>query len=240
MGDPTAMTDGGAPRWIVEFARSSGCPFTIGAAYSLAADFLAARHVVRQGLPDKRARDLAVASMPVPRNESEPLGAEDVAPLLEMADTMVLQAEAAAALYKLANGGCASALPLVTNPEEAGAALTQLLSSSCNAAAHPAACALLALAGSGRAAPLLAAPGLLRALIYQVGSQMDATPGVMNDMLARALATAVHTCAVELPSTHVLELRCALEKMVTGSLSHSSHVAQRDLKEALWELKALA
>jgi hypothetical protein len=38
----------------------------------------------------------------VPSGESVELRFEDVAPLLEMAGTMALQAEAAAALYKLA------------------------------------------------------------------------------------------------------------------------------------------
>lgn len=174
------MRDGGVPKWIVEFTRCSGCTFTFGAAYSLAADFLAGCCVVRQGLPEKGARDLAVAPRAVPCDESERLGFEDLAPLLEMAGTMALQAEAAAALYKLANGGYTSALPLIDNPEEAGAALTQLLSSDCNDAAYPAACSLQALAENRSATPLVAAPGLLQALTYQVRAQNGAGAGVIT------------------------------------------------------------
>lgn len=234
------MSNGCAPSWIVEFTRSCGCPFAFGAAYSLAADFLADRHFVRKGLPDRKARDLAVTSRPVPCDESEALGFEDVAPLLEMAGTMALQAEAAAALYKLVSGGSSAATPLVTNPKEAGAALTQLLSSSCGTASYSAACALLALVESGKATPLLAAPGLLLGLTCQVGAQMEVAPGFMCDMFARAIATAVHCCAVELSSADRLELRCALEKTVNGSPPHATPLAQRHLKEALFELMALA
>lgn len=128
------------------------------------------------------------------------LGFEDVAPLLEMASTMTLQAEVAAGLYRLAVGGSNSALPLLEVPEMTGAALVQLLSSDHLDVAYPAVCTLMTLAAYKEAEPLLVSSALFPALEHQCVAKTAKTKAEQvccSNVLRQAVAMAMTSAQLQ-------------------------------------------
>lgn len=229
----------GLRQYAVEFQRRSGNSFAFASLYRLAADFLKSQFTCIRGPPDWTPLPVVP---PPPAEKTESTLAE-VAPLLDMASNIGVpqqQAEASTALCELARGEDGAVEPLLQNPEAAGAAFLHLLSSASLEIAYPAARALHALADNKEAAQLLAAPGLLQAMVHQAGVQNEAQ-GSARNMFAQATVTCVRRCAAELTVAAKTELQTQLSEVLADPYTSMEHhaVSRGYLDEALREIYAL-
>lgn len=228
---------GGAssPRYSVEFQRRSGCAFAFRSVYDRAAAFIGEAFTT-EACPCAGTSATRLLEPPVPLDETE-LDFDDVAPLLDMARSTSLQAEAAASLSRLADGGRGSAKPLLQQPKETAMALEQLITCNTFEAAYPAACALMSLASYPESGPLLATPGLLQSAVR--GIRAEAVPGPVRDALAQSVGLSVRSCAAkaELPPVLASELHTELEGVLRGSAV--PNLARGHLEEALFTLQAM-
>eukprot|EP00746_Dinoflagellata_sp_MGD_P162388 gnl/MRDRNA2_/MRDRNA2_89926_c0_seq1.p1 gnl/MRDRNA2_/MRDRNA2_89926_c0~~gnl/MRDRNA2_/MRDRNA2_89926_c0_seq1.p1 ORF type:complete len:427 (-),score=69.76 gnl/MRDRNA2_/MRDRNA2_89926_c0_seq1:287-1567(-) len=160
---------------------------------------------------------------------------EAVTPLLAMATIAGLQAEAASALCKMANGGRISAAPLLESPDQVALALTHLLTSGQIDVVYPAACCMSGLAAFGEAGPLLAHQGLLEAAANQAVGELAVAQGLVGTALARAVTDAVQCCAGCLTPASATELQKVLETAFQNdTLMNCDVLARTHLEQALY------
>lgn len=221
-------------RYSVEFQRRSGCAIAFNSVYQRAADFLGAACDTQCCQSTGSGVQQLPELLPLPNDEME-LDFEDVVPLLEMARSMSLQAEAACALSRLVDNGRGSAEPLLQQPQETAMALEQLIISSSLAVAYPAACTLMSLASYEKSGPLLATPGLLQAALR--GACTQERPSSVRDALAQSVGIGVRSCATtsELAQGFAAELCAELEGALQSSAVPTS--ARGHLEEALFTLR---
>lgn len=221
--------------YSVEFQRRSGCAFAFRGVYDRASEFLGAAFTTSGGSTALQVPRQSVP--PLPSVGDDELGFADVLPLLEMAGMVSLQAEAAVALCKLADGGRGCVEPLLQAPEETGVALEQLIASNSLEAAYPAALTLIALAAYPEARPLFTAPGLLQAAVKGAGATV--VPSAVRVALAQSVGAGVRSCAAQADLSR--ELMAGLQTELEGTLQGSNvdSFARGHLEEALFTIQAL-
>jgi len=229
-------------RYAVELQRRGGDAFILQSTYQLLSDHLGVRlgsHTGSiSGVTPKSEKPLA---LPVP---AEPDSAEEVAerslevlsPLLAMAAIAGLQAEAASALAKMANGGRTAAAPLLESPDQVALALTHLLASGQIDVVYPAARCLSGLAAFGEAGPLLAHEGLLKAAASQAVAELAVAQGLVGTALARAVIDSVQCCAGWITSATATDIQEVLDAgLKSEALTNCDVLARTHLEQALFD-----
>lgn len=214
--------------FCVEFQRRKGDCVAFGEVYRLAVEFLTAR------LPAFPA-GTDVPEIPKACPPGRGLGvvhAEDVTPLLEMADDISrpdLQAESAASLSELAQRD--SDAHCLCNAR-AFDGFKKLLQSSQDNVTFSTACTLSALAQHPEAAPCFANQGILPVIADKIRS--TATSELVQRELAQALHKTLASCATELSEKVSEEIRQAL-----ADATKDVHIDNATVRSSLLEAYAL-
>lgn len=227
-------------KYAVELQRRAGDAFILHSTFQLLSDHLEACLGFRfLETLEKEKLPALPATLELDRSrELEEYSDESsvgvVAPLLAMATIAGLQAEAASALCKMANGGRTSAAPLLESPDQVASALTHLLTSGQIDVVYPAACCMSGLATFGEAGPLLAHQGLLEAAANQAVAELAVAQGLVGTALARAVTDAVQCCAGCLTPASATELQKVLDTAFQNdALTNCDVSARTHLEQAL-------
>lgn len=232
-------------KYAVEVQRRAGDPFIFQSTFQLLSDHLDACLGSSSLETVTKQKPLAVPAPPVLETTEEfqeypESSLELVAPLLAMATIAGLQAEAASALAKMANGGRSSAAPLLESPDQVASALTHLLASGQLDVVYPAACCMSGLAAFGEAGPLLAHQGLLEAAASQAISELAVAQGLVGTALARAVTDAVQCCAGCLTSASAAEVQKVLDTALKNeTLTNCDALARTHLEQALFSTTSI-
>lgn len=226
--------------YAVELQRRGGDAFILQSTYQLLSDHLRTCLGSISRETPKSEKPLALPAPPdLDRTEEvTESGLELVAPLLAMATIAGLQAEAASALAKMANGGRTAATPLLESPDQVASVLTHLLASGQTDVVYPAARCVSGLAAFGEAGPLLAHEGLLKAVASQALAELAVAQGLVGTALARAVIDAVQCCAGWLNSASAAEIQEVLDTgLKNEKLTNCDVLARTHLEQALFDTR---
>jgi len=229
-------------KYAIEVQRRAGDAFILQSTFQLLSDHLEASVGASflETLEKKEKLPALPATPELDRSREledypDESSVEVVTPLLAMATIAGLQAEAASALCKMANGGRTSAAPLLESPDQVASALTHLLASGQIDAIYPAACCVSALATFGEAGPLLAHQGLLEAAANRAVAELAVAQGLVGTALARAVTDAVQCCAGCLTPASAAELQKVLDMAIQNeTLMNCDVLARTHLEQALY------
>jgi len=233
----------GTPQvYAVEFQRVSQDAFVFQNTYRLLVGFLEGR------FPGLKERCGAKAPASPVASQLEELAGEVaqtvddlevLVPFLEMATIRGLEAEAAAGLCSIVQDGHGSAKALLAAPEEVATVFIDLLASAHSHTIYPVALCISGLSQVDEAGTLLAHPGLLQTAVCKVVSELETAHGIVAIELAKAIASAVQSCAESLSPTAISELEETLASALNNAVMASHTMAYSHLQEALFQVKLL-